>query len=281
MNEASNDPPFKPIALPAQDNATTPDPEEIDITNHPYTSRSPPKKHSRQSTEVPAEADIRALLRSGAPQPRVETGLGRSEQQDDDPMMRLFQQLMGGVGGEPGTEGDGGLPPGLAAILNGRPGGMDEFGQQQQGASSPAVNRSSYIWKMLHTFYSMILGIYLVSHSSFVASSARLTASQSAASPSASSVSGVVKADQPAVNMFWIFATTELVLQGSRFYLDQGKNWGQGGWLQLIGGFLPEPWKGRARLVGQYSGIWDTLVEDGLVIVFMLGIMSWWKGLEG
>lgn len=280
MNEVSNDPPFNPTALPAQENATTPDPEEIDITNHPYTSRSPPEKHGRQSAEAPEEADIRALLRSGA-QPKPETSLGRSQQQEDDPMMRLFQQMMGGIGGDPGTEGDGGLPPGLAAMLNGGAGGMDGFGPQQQGASSAAVNGSSYIWRMLHALYAMILGIYLVSHSSFVASSARLIASQSAASRSASPVSGVVEADQPAVNMFWIFAMAELVLQGSRFYLDQGQSWGQGGWLQLVGGFLPEPWKGRVRLVGQYSGIWNTLVEDGMVVVFMLGIMGWWKGLEG
>ena len=196
-------------------------------------------------------------------------------------MMRLFQQMMGGIGGDPGTEGDGGLPPGLAAILNGGAGGVDVFGQQQQGSSSPAENSSSYIWRMLHALYAMILGFYLVSHSSFVASSARLTASQSAASPPASSMSDIVEADRPVVNMFWIFATAELVLQGSRFYFDQGRDLGQGGWLQLIGGFLPEPWKGRTRLVGQYSGIWNTLVEDGMVVVFMLGIMGWWKGLEG
>ncbi|KAL8797225.1 MAG: hypothetical protein Q9195_000692 [Heterodermia aff. obscurata] len=277
----SNDPPFNPTALPAHEDATTPDPEEIDITCHPYTSRSPPKKHSRQSTEAPTEADVRALLRSGALQPRAEASLGRSQQQEDDPMMRLFQQLMGGIGGDPGSEGDGGLPSGLAAMLNGGAGDMDGMRQQQQGASSAAVNSSSYIWRMLHALYAMILGIYLVSHSSFVASSARLTASQPAGSSPASSVSSVVEADHPAVNMFWIFATAELVLQGSRLYLDERNDWRQGGWLQIIGGFLPEPWKGRVRLVGHYSGIWNTVVEDGMVIVFMLGIMGWWKGLEG
>ena len=197
-------------------------------------------------------------------------------------MMRLFQQMMGGIGGDPGSGGDGGLPSGLAAILGGGAGGMDGFGrQQQQGTSSPAVNSSSYIWRTLHALYAMSLGVYLVSHSSFAASSTRLIASQSTASPPGSAVSGVVEADRSAVTMFWIFATAELVLQGSRFYLDQGKDWVQGGWLQLIGGFLPEPWKGRARLMGQYSGIWNTLVEDGMVVVFILGIMSWWKGLEG
>ena len=197
--------------------------------------------------------------------------------------MRLFQQMIGGVGGDPGSGGDGGLPSGLAAILSGGAGAMDGFGQQQQqqGTSSPAGNSSSYIWRTLHALYAMILGLYLVFHSSFAASSARLIASQSTAFPPASAVSGVIEADRPAVNMFWIFATAELVLQGSRFYLDQGKDGVQGGWLQLIGGFLPEPWKGRARLVGQYSGIWNTLVEDGMVVVFMLGIMGWWKGLEG
>lgn len=203
-------------------------------------------------------------------------------------MMHLFQQMMmGGTGGEPGAEGVAGLPPGLAAMLGGIGGGggglpgMDGFGQLRGEASSTTVERYAYIWRMLHALYATILGIYLVSHTSFTSSSVRLTAGRSTAPPPASSASGVVESGQPAVSMFWIFATAELVLQGSRFLLEQGKDRSQGGWLQLIGGVLPEPWKGRARLVGQYSGIWNTLAEDAMVVVFMLGIVGWWRGFEG
>ena len=204
-------------------------------------------------------------------------------------MMRLFQQMMGGIGGEPGSEGDDGIPPGLAAMLGGIGAGgggrgmpgMEGFGQHQQVASLAPRDSHSYIWKTLHALYTTTLGIYLVSHKSFASSTARLTAGRSTAPPPASSASGVVEPEQPALNMFWIFATAELILQGSRFFIERGKDRSQGGWLQLIGGILPEPWKGRARLVGQYSGIWNTLVEDAMVVVFMLGVVGWWRGLGG
>lgn len=200
-------------------------------------------------------------------------------------MMRLLQQMMGGMGGEAGTGGDGSLPPGLAAMLGGMGGagalGMPATGGsgQQQGASAVA-NKSAYVWRILHALSALMLGIYLVSHASF-ASSARLTPGRSTASPPASPVSGNVEADQPVVNMFWIFATAELMLQGSRFFLEQGRDGSQGGWVQMIGGILPEPWRGWARLAGQYSGIWKTLVEDAMVVIFVLGIVGWWRGMEG
>ena len=200
-------------------------------------------------------------------------------------MMRLLQQMMGGMGGEPGTEEDGSLPPGLAAMLGGMGGagalGMPGMGSpgQQQGAPALA-NKSAYVWRILHTLSALMLGIYLVSHASF-ASSVRLTPGRSTAPPPASSVSGIVEADQPVVNMFWIFATAELVLQGSRFFLEQGRDRSQAGWLQMIGGVLPEPWRGWARLAGQYSGIWKTLVEDAMVVIFVLGFVGWWREMEG
>ena len=196
--------------------------------------------------------------------------------------MRLLQQMMGGMGGEPSPENNGGLPPGLAAMLGGMGAGgagipgMDGLGQQQP-ASSGLGNRHTYLWKILHAMYAIILGIYLVSHTSFASSSARLTAVPSTADPPTSSAPGILEPDQPGVNMFWIFATAELILQGSRFFLEQGKDRSQSGWLQLVEGFLPEPWKGRARLIGQYSGIWNTLVDDAMVVIFMMGIVGWWR----
>lgn len=196
-------------------------------------------------------------------------------------MMRLFQQMMGGMGGA-GAEKDGALPPGLAAMLGGMgAGGMPGTGGpgQQQGTSA-ARDKSGYVWRILHALSALMLGIYLVSHVSFT-SSVRLTLGRSTAPPPASSASGSVETNQPTVNMFWIFATAELVLQGSRFLLDQEAGRSQGGWLQLIGGILPEPWRGWARLAGQYSGIWKTLVEDAMVVVFVMGIVGWWRGLAG
>ena len=196
--------------------------------------------------------------------------------------MRLLQQMMGGIGGEPGADQDGALPPGLAAMLGGMGSGgaAGMPGAQQQGASA-ARDKSVYVWRILHALSALMLGIYLVSHASFTSSAARLTLGRSTAPPPASSASGSIDTNQPTVNMFWIFATAELVLQGSRYFLDPEAGRGQAGWLQLIGGILPEPWRGWSRLAGQYSGIWKTLVEDAMVVVFVMGIVGWWRGLAG
>ena len=272
-------------SLPIQDIASTLDPEEIDITHHPYTSRSLANNTANHSSSGPPDTDIRALLRSESSPRGVGTAPGQSQEQDDDPMMRLLHQMMGGIAGEPGVELDGRLKKKKNDMLSSTGGGgsasMPGIGSpgQQQGASVVA-NKSAYVWRILHALSALMLGIYLVSHASFTSSS-RLTPGRSIGQPPTSPVSGTVETDQPVTNMFWIFATAELVLQGSRFVLEQGKDCSQGGWLHLIGGVLPEPWRGWARLTEQYSGIWKTLAEDAMVVVFVLGIVGWWRGMEG
>ena len=269
--------------LPLKANATTPDPDEIDISHHPYASRQNANDTAGRTASGPQKADIRALLRSGAPPPGVDSGRGHTQQGGDDPMMRLLQQMMGSIGGEPGAEEEGALPPGLAALLGGMGSGdtigvPGTSGPGQQQGTSVARDKRGYVWRILHALSALMLGIYLVSHASFT-SSARLTLGRSTAPPPSSSVSGNFVTSQPTVNMFWVFATAELVLQGSRFLLDQEPGRSQGGWLQLIGGMLPEPWRGWVRLAGQYSGIRKTLVEDAMVIIFVVGIVGWWRGL--
>ena len=260
----------------------TSDPEVVDIARHASASGPTATRTSPQITDGPTEADIRALLRSGVPPPGVDTGSGRTQREDEDPMMRLLQQMLGGVGGEPGAEGNSGLPPGLAAMLGDM--GDDKSGHGEAGmpgigtqAASPAAATSAYVWRITHAISALALGIYLVSHASFSSSSARLMADRSTAPLPVNARPGAMGSEQLVVNMFWIFATTELVLQGTRFFLEQGKDRSQGRWLQLIGGLLPEPWRGWLKLADQYSGIWKTFVEDAMVVVFILGIVGWWR----
>jgi len=81
--------------------------------------------------------------------------------------------------------------------------------------------------------------------------------------------------------MFWMFAGAELVLQGSRMVLERAEGREMGGWVGMMGGMLPEPWRGWVRLGMRYRGIWGTVVEDGMVVVWVVGCVGWWRGMGG
>ena len=71
------------------------------------------------------------------------------------------------------------------------------------------------------------------------------------------------------------------MLQSSRYFAERGQASQLGGWMGIVGNMLPEPYKGWLALAGRYSGIWSTVVEDGMIIVFIVGLVAWWKGAIG
>ena len=174
-------------------------------------------------------------------------------------MMRMLQQMMGGIGGDPGqggAPGEGGLPPALAALLGGGgPGGPAE--------ETLPENAYGYVWKIIHAIFAFTLGIYILQTFHFDGSRISRALNTSA--------------NDARTEIFWIFTTVELLLQSSRFFLERGKAV-QGGVLGTISNFLPPPWNGYIRLVARYSGIYTTIVEDAMVVVFVLGAVAWWKG---
>ena len=180
-------------------------------------------------------------------------------------MMKMLQQMIGASGTsnrEGGSEGNGGLPPGLAAMLRG--------GEVGRGAGAPLVeqksnNKNAYRWKIVHALLAMALGIYIISVTTF--SGVRF--SQGAA--------GAGSVDEVGVKFFWAFAMAELVLQSSRFFLERGQV-SQEGFAGFLMGILPEPWRGWVALASRYSGIYTTIVQDAMVVVFVLGCAAWWKG---
>ncbi|KAL9640766.1 MAG: hypothetical protein Q9164_000081 [Protoblastenia rupestris] len=244
--------------------SSTGDPDEVDLSTHPSATRTP---NLQNGDYQPTEADIRALLRAGAPQPGVDTQPNQAEG-EEDPMMKLLSQLMGGM---PGSEGeDSGLPPGLAAMLGGMGGGAGPRGRTQQVQKG---NTYDYVWKIVHALFAVVLGVYV-------------TAASTAFEGPVVRLPGKVlwEGTQPKenINLFWVFATAELVLQSSRFFLERGRTDSHlGGWMGMASGMLPEPYGSYLRLVGRYSGIWSTIVEDAMVLVFIVGVVSWWKGTAG
>ncbi|MCJ1476568.1 hypothetical protein MMC13_005234 [Lambiella insularis] len=252
------------IPPPYQSPAASNDPDEVDITNHPYTSsRGSPSPRFGQNNG-PTEADLRQLLRSGAPPPNMGQnpfmmpgqqgqGDGGAGGGNEDPMMRILQQMMGGISGGEGGAGGGGLPPELAAML----GGGGAGGQPQQ------EDKHGYLWSIIHGLFALSLGIYTLGTYQFDGSRISRTPLDS----SQSSPAGI----------FWIFTTVELILQSSRFFLEKGAM-GQRGMLAMVANFLPMPWKGYVALISRYGSIYTRVVEDAMVIVFVLGLVAWWQG---
>ena len=182
---------------------------------------------------------------------------------NEDPMMRMLQQMMGGMpGGGGGGMGDpnSGFPPALAAMLGGGGTGPENTASAQQEDSA-----YGYMWTVIHALFAFSLGIYATCVTPYNGS--RLARS---------TVAGIT--ETLPVQFFWVFATAELVLQSTRYFLEKGKSV-QRGILWTVSGFLPDPWRGYVGLVSRYSGIYTRLVEDAMAIVFVLGVVAWWHGV--
>ena len=187
--------------------------------------------------------------------------------------MAMLQQMMGpGAGGFPGGPGSSGqpgtspgdFPPGLANLFSTMQGGS---------APEPSPNQSSaWIWRLVHSLFSLAFAFYMVLQTPFTGSKLSRTA------PPADDDWTV---DNPSAeafkHLFYLFATSEVVLQSSRYFIEKGQLQGSG-ILSSIGQILPEPYAGYVRVVGRYSVIYSTVVSDAMVVVFVLGAASWWRG---
>ena len=89
------------------------------------------------------------------------------------------------------------------------------------------------------------------------------------------------KGTEPGVRarFFWAFATTQLILQSTRYFLERDRGpMRTEGWMSMAAEAFPEPWRGWALLLGRYSLIWSTVVQDAMVVIFVLGCVAWCKG---
>ena len=252
-----------PFPAPTLPTSTNNDPDEVDLSTHPSAAARTPNYNN----VAPTEGDIRAILRSEAPPQLGANGPQQQEEEEEeeDPMMKMVQQLMGSIPGaerQGGDGGSGGLPPGLAAMLGA--GGMGMGGQQEEKRE----DTYGYVWKIVHAIFAFCLGIYVTA-----------TSHAFNGDISRGGISGA--GHEGGSNVFWVFATAELVLQSSRFFLEREGGSPLGGWIGIMGNMLPEPWRGWIKLAARYSGIWSTVVEDGMVVLFVVGCVAWWKGAVG
>ncbi|KAK7189107.1 hypothetical protein DPSP01_010310 [Paraphaeosphaeria sporulosa] len=237
---------------PGLSGTATPDPAEIDISEHHYT----PAAQARLPSPF-------AFDDGASPQ----FGAGQGPPGQDD-MMAMLQQMMGGggPGGMPGAPGQSGdLPPGLANLMSAMGGGG--------AAPEPSPEQSSaWLWRLVHALFSFGLAVYIVLRTPFTGS--KLSREFHGDNDDWASDTS---AAETFAHFFYLFATFEVVLQTSRYYIERGRLQGSG-ILSTIGGLLPEPYAGYVRVIGRYSVIYSTVVSDAMVVVFVLGAASWWKG---
>ena len=258
--------------------ATHDDPEEIDISQHHYVPAS--KRVPTERNDLPPgpnQIDDNALRQmmlgmdpsaaynppppgtnpfaglpgmGGMPGTEGMGGLGA-----DDPMMNMLQQIMGGMG-------DGGIPsfPGMPGM---------------QGQASAAPDPYAAVWRVVHAVFALSLGLYVAFATAFTGTKIEREKSGLWSRTEQGIADGGLSVAN--VHFFWMFATGQLILQTSRFFVEKGRI-EQSGILGTVAGFLPQPWKGYLGLVSRYSRIWSTVSGDAMVCIFVLGACAWWRG---
>lgn len=204
------------------------------------------------------EAQLRSLM-LGQPTPGGNanpfggppgTGAGA----DEDPMMRMMSQMLGADAGGPG----GGASP------------FPGFPPTMSAAAVP--NKSTSIWRLLHTALALGLGLYIALWTSFRGTKGERTLG----------LAGEEGEEETArKRFFYAFATAEAVLLTTRYFLDGGVSGGGGGAgvLGMVVGFLPPgPVKGWVEMGMRYARVLGTVRGDVLVCVFVLGVCSWVRG---
>ncbi|KAG6022192.1 hypothetical protein E4U41_002300 [Claviceps citrina] len=243
------------------------DPDEVDISEHFYKPRATSWRASATAEAEPAisEAQLRQMMlgfdrpgqsNAGTPGSGTPGAAGIAPNMEEDPMMKMMAQIMGGAGG-PGSSPFPGMPP-----MAGMP------GQQQ-----PPPQASSYhtVWRLVHALVALGLGFYLTLFTTFAGTRLERDA---AAVAHQQHLAADDDNERHKRIFFWIFATSEAVLLTTRIFLDKGRA-PPPGFIWTVVGFVPEPFKGYLTVGLKYGQIFTTVRTDILTCMFVLGVCSW------
>jgi len=240
--------------------ATVEDPEEGDISSITYTSANSRSTNSNAHND-PIMAAMAQMQAQDARNRSQQNAEGSSEA---DPMVRMMEQMMGMMGGNPQDPNaiPPDLPPALKALLG------------TAGASAvdqtPPATESTYLWKIVHAVFAVVLAGYIALTTTFNGS--QLSRTQNLYTESDGYGFGT--------RLTLLFCTSQLVLQSTRYFAEKGQLQGNGMIAKVANsGFLPEPWAGYVRILGRYVGIAQTVFRDAMVVVFVFGAMAWWRGM--
>lgn len=186
----------------------------------------------------------------------------------NDPLFKLLKQLNTGMegGGQPSEMNFD--PSALFANMPGMGnlGGATDGGiPSQSPAVAPTVSRASLIadlsWTLIHVLSSLLLALYVGLHRG-----------NKIAFNDDESVEASVEAASPA-RLLWYFATLELVLQSSRFFLEH-KLPPPPSKIAGYASLLPQPFAGYIITGLRYLRIIKTIAQDFCILLFIAGIAS-------
>jgi hypothetical protein len=173
----------------------------------------------------------------------LQDGAENQTQQEEDPMMKMLQAMMGNMGGDPNnpniSAGDFGLGAGLSAGDLSKATGLPSFITNRlfggpKAAPSKAEIQATRFWKIVQVIFAVVAGLYLVSsiHKSTLAFGENPPAPATFQNP------------------FLIFATGELLLQTTKVASrgHSGRS-GTGLWIQIV----------------------REVLGDGAILVFLMG----------
>jgi hypothetical protein len=230
------------------------DPDEVDISQN-QSEIGTPSKQNIDANQNPLAAAMLQMQQQ-------EANKKQQGGEEEDPMVKMMQQVMGLMGGDPKDPNakPPEIPPMMKAMLGG-PATEDE---------APPATGSVYMWRIVHAIFAFILATYMALTSTFNGS--KMARSQS------------VYTDEEGYGfgrrLFLIFCTAELILQSSRYFVEKGQLQGPGLFAKVANsGVLPEPWAGYVRVLGRYVAIAQTIFADAMVIIFVFGVLAWWRGM--
>ncbi|KAL4871680.1 hypothetical protein BDV12DRAFT_163552 [Aspergillus spectabilis] len=229
----------------------SPEPRPTPFQAHqtPLQRPPPPSVEEPGPDFLDQQEILRALLRQPAPSQQ-------DVSQEEDPTLKLLNSLMGGMpgavsganpgaGAGPGPDADGaglgpgGLSPELASSLGLPPWMTSMLGAVTQ-QESEQQKKAILTWKILHTVFSVALGVYLV----FITSSSVAMYGKQPPPPAT------------AQNPFLYFTTGEVVLSGARVLMKDRS----GG---VVGPFV-------------YVQVLKDFIRDGSIVLFLFGMGAWW-----
>lgn len=240
---------------------TADDPDEVDISQN-ASGYGTPSKQNVDAKQDPLAAAMLQMKQQEAQNQKSKNGQGSEE---DDPMVRMMQQMVGLMGGDPNDPNA--KPPELPPMLKTMLAGGNAMNAE---AEAPPATGSAYLWRLVHAIFAFILAGYIALTSTFNGS--KLARSQTVYTEEAGYGLGP--------RLFLIFCTAELLLQSSRYFIEKGQLQGSGMLASVANsGMVPEPWAGYVRTLGRYIRIAQTIIADAMVIIFVFGLLAWWQGM--
>ncbi|KAF2766037.1 hypothetical protein EJ03DRAFT_330423 [Teratosphaeria nubilosa] len=248
------------VPPPQTHQASVDDPDEVDIDTVSGTHTPATRGNANNNDPFAAMMQIQ--------QQRQQQQQGGAGGEAEDPMVQMMTQLSSLMGGNPQNPNDPNQPPQIPPMLQAMLRGQSQ--DEKQAAKAPERG-GAYFWRLVHAVFASSLAIYITLTSTF--NGTKLGRTQSAYSSDGDHGFGQ--------RLFVIFTSAELVLQSTRFFVEKGQLRGNG-WLAMVAnsGFVPEPYAGWVRVVGRYATIAQTVFSDAMGVIFVFGVLVWWRGME-